>query len=133
MLSCDKTDDDTSATSDEETPVRLRGAKPGYNDDDEEVDAPRPMWYRILAFLLSEHCKCLHTFILLAFFCILLYPLYKYCVPCLFLEIIVTACLCPYFNALNIPLWASIIVLIFGGYTLNWGDFQVIWLSRAPG
>ena len=81
--------------------------------------------------MFSEHCKCLHSFVLLAFFCCLLYPLYTYCVPCLFIEIIVTACLCPYYNVLNIPLWASIIVLLLGGYQMDIGDFQVAWVSHA--
>ena len=115
-----------SEATDEEAPLRLSCEKLGVEDE-----PGRPMWFRVLSFLLSENCKCLHTFVLLAFFCVILYPLYKYCVPCLFIEILVTACLCPYFNALNIPLWASIVLLIYGGYTLHWGDFQINWMSRA--
>ena len=95
-----------------------------------EEDPPRPLWYRVMACLFSERCKCLHSFVLLAFFTCMLYPLYMYCIPCLFVEIIICACLCPYYNALNIPMWASIIVLLFGGYTMNLGDFQVAWFAH---
>ena len=121
-------DSEDPASADEEMPLRLAREKPGVDDEPEEP--VRPMWFRVLSFLLSDTCRCLHTFVMLAFFCIILYPLYKYCVPCLFLEILITACLCPYFNVLNIPLWASIVVLIYGGYTLDWGDFEIAWMAH---
>ena len=50
-----------------------------------------------------------------------------YCVSCLIGICVVCICLCPFIPAMNIPLWISMAVLIWKGWTLTNGHLTLIW------
>ena len=54
---------------------------------------------------------------------------YMTCQQCLFCVLIISACLCPWFNVMNAPLWTSIVLLILGGWTFTTGYLSVTWNS----
>lgn len=55
---------------------------------------------------------------------------YFYCTQCLFGVLIFSACICPYYNAMNIPLWTAIVLLTLSGWSLTAGNLVVTWKSR---
>lgn len=52
---------------------------------------------------------------------------YFFCPICLFGIMVVSACLCPFVPYFNIPLWASIILIIMLGMTYTQRPFTFIW------
>jgi hypothetical protein len=54
---------------------------------------------------------------------------YFYCTQCLFGVLIFSACLCPYYNTMNIPLWISIILLTLSGWSITAGHLVLRWDS----
>jgi uncharacterized membrane protein AbrB (regulator of aidB expression) len=56
--------------------------------------------------------------------CILFYFI---CPRCLFGVLLFSACLCPFFNTMNLPLWLAIVLLIVSGWTFTSGLLSVSW------
>lgn len=54
---------------------------------------------------------------------------YFLCPKCLFLVLLVSACMCPWFQSMNAPLWLAIILLVLSGWTFTAGYFTVTWNS----
>jgi hypothetical protein len=54
---------------------------------------------------------------------------YFYCTQCLFGILIFSACICPYYNTMNIPLWTAIVLLTLSGWSLTAGNLVVTWKS----
>ena len=52
---------------------------------------------------------------------------YMVCPRCLFGILIFSACLCPWFNSLNISLWLAIILLTVSGWSFSVGAFSIVW------
>ena len=51
------------------------------------------------------------------------------CPKCLFGVLLASACMCPWFNTMNAPLWLAIILLIVSGWTFTFGNLSVTWDS----
>ena len=54
---------------------------------------------------------------------------YFTCPKCLFGVLLFSACLCPWCNTMNAPLWLAIFLLILSGWTFTAGYFSVTWNS----
>jgi hypothetical protein len=54
------------------------------------------------------------------------------CQECLFVLLIVSACLCPFFHPMNAPLWLAIVLLTIGGWNFTVGALTVTWNYRGP-
>ena len=54
---------------------------------------------------------------------------YMTCQQCLLFVLLISACLCPWFNVMNGPLWLSIVLLVVGGWTFTTGYLSVTWNS----
>lgn len=52
---------------------------------------------------------------------------YFFCPICLFGIMVMSACLCPFLPYFNIPLWASILLIIMLGMTYTQRPFTFIW------
>lgn len=50
-----------------------------------------------------------------------------YCQQCLFMVLIISACLCPFFHPMNAPLWLAIVLLTVGGWNFTVGALTVTW------
>jgi hypothetical protein len=67
----------------------------------------------IMCFTLLAIILCLISFI--------------FCKQCLFLILIISACLCPFFHPMNAPLWLAIVLLVVGGWNFTMGALTVTW------
>ena len=64
--------------------------------------------------------------------CVLLCAVfYVICPRCLFGILIFSACLCPWFNSLNISLWLAIILLTMSGWSFSVGAFSIAWQNGS--
>jgi hypothetical protein len=52
---------------------------------------------------------------------------YVFCPRCLFAVLLLSACLCPFFNAMNAPLWLAIVLLTLSGWSFTAGSLSVSW------
>jgi hypothetical protein len=52
---------------------------------------------------------------------------YMICPRCLFGILIFSACLCPFYNPMNAPLWLAIILLTLSGWSLTTGALSITW------
>ena len=50
-----------------------------------------------------------------------------YCTSCLIGLCMVCICLCPFIPILNIPLWISIVLLMWRGWSLTNGHLSLVW------
>jgi hypothetical protein len=55
---------------------------------------------------------------------------YVVCPKCLFGVLIFSACLCPWYNSLNVSLWLAIILLTVSGWSFSVGVFSLEWHSK---
>lgn len=52
---------------------------------------------------------------------------YMICPRCLFGILIFSACLCPFFNPMNAPLWLAIVLLVVSGWSFTTGNLSIVW------
>ena len=81
--------------------------------------------------LLSEagqNCGILCFTLLMLLLCIISFA---FCQECLFVLLIVSACLCPFFHPLNAPLWLAIVLLTVGGWSFTAGAMEIRWKSHS--
>jgi hypothetical protein len=78
---------------------------------------------------LAEWSRASATVLFMAISLVTCFVFYMTCQPCLFGVLVISACLCPWFNAMNAPLWLSIILLVVGGWTFTTGYFSLTWNS----
>ena len=50
-----------------------------------------------------------------------------YCTSCLIGLCLVCLCLCPFIPIVNIPLWISIVILLWRGWSLTNGHLSLVW------
>ena len=62
-----------------------------------------------------------------AFSLVLCLIFYVTCPKCLFGVLLVSACMCPWANSMNAPLWLAIVLLIVSGWTFTAGYLSVTW------
>jgi len=53
------------------------------------------------------------------------------CPRCLFGMLLLSACLCPFFNSMNAPLWLAIVLLTMSGWSFTGGAFSVSWNAKG--
>lgn len=63
---------------------------------------------------------------------ILCFISFIFCKQCLFMILIVSACLCPFFHPMNAPLWLAIVLLTVGGWNFTMGALTVTWNYKSP-
>ena len=56
--------------------------------------------------------------------CVLFYFI---CPKCLFGVLLFSACLCPFINMMNVPLWLAFVLLVVSGWTFTAGFLSVTW------
>ena len=56
---------------------------------------------------------------------------YVVCPHCLFGVLLLSACLCPFFNSMNAPLWLAIVLLTLSGWSFTGGSFSVSWNAKG--
>ncbi len=56
---------------------------------------------------------------------------FLFCQQCLFMLLIFSACLCPFFHPMNAPLWLAIVLLTVGGWNFTMGALTVTWNYRS--
>jgi hypothetical protein len=56
-----------------------------------------------------------------------------FCQNCLFVLLIVSACLCPFFHPMNAPLWLAIVLLTIGGWNFTVGALTITWNYKNQG
>lgn len=56
---------------------------------------------------------------------------YMLCPRCLFGILLLSACLCPFFNSMNGPLWLAIVLLTMSGWSFTGGSFSVAWNAHG--
>ncbi len=64
---------------------------------------------------------------------ILCFASFFVCQQCLFVLLVVSACLCPFFHPLNAPLWLAIVLLTVGGWNFTMGALTVTWNYKNSG
>jgi hypothetical protein len=69
---------------------------------------------------------CFTLFLLIACFVSFLV-----CQRCLFVLLLISACLCPFFHPLNAPLWLAIVLLTVGGWNFTLGALTVTWNYKS--
>lgn len=74
----------------------------------------------------SRSCAVLIFTLLMLILCV---AAFMFCPRCLFLVLIICACLCPFIHPLNAPLWLAIILLTFSGWSFTTGTLSVSWNS----
>ena len=45
--------------------------------------------------------------------------------------LVVSACLCPFYNAMNAPLWLAILLLTISGWSFTTGSLSISWKSQS--
>jgi hypothetical protein len=78
---------------------------------------------------LTEGFKGGAVMLMTAFSLLLCFIFYAICPKCLFLVLIISACMCPWFQSMNAPLWLAIILLVLSGWTFTAGYLSVTWNS----
>lgn len=56
---------------------------------------------------------------------------YMLCPRCLFGILLLSACLCPFFNSMNAPLWLAIVLLTMSGWSFTAGAFSISWNAKS--
>ena len=65
-------------------------------------------------------------------FCLILCGVFfLFCPRCIFGVLILSACLCPFFNSMNAPLWLAIVLLTVSGWSFTGGAFSISWNAHA--
>ena len=77
--------------------------------------------------LISQTYDCLIASIVLVVMLGLCAVSFFFCKVCLLGILILSACMCPWVPYFNIPLWASIILLIFVGWNFTYRSFEFTW------
>jgi hypothetical protein len=76
---------------------------------------------------LSEGFRAGAAILMTAVSIVLCLVFYMTCPKCLFGVLLVSACMCPWFNSMNAPLWLAILLLIVSGWTFTTGYLSVTW------
>jgi hypothetical protein len=92
------------------------------SDGDWVVHAQRTQYIRGQFHDFAVLCLTLACLVLCAVF-------YVLCPRCLFGVLIFSACLCPWFNSLNLTLWVALILLVLSGWTFSTGALSITWNS----
>ena len=71
--------------------------------------------------------KTLKPLIALGVTMVLLLICSYFCLPCLFGVLLFSACTCAFIPVMNIPLWATIAILILHGWALTTGKLSLVW------
>jgi hypothetical protein len=77
--------------------------------------------------LYAETCQCITAIVVLSLVLAGCVVSFFYCNVCLVGVIIVSACMCPWIPYFNIPLWTSIVLLVFVGWNFSSRKFHFIW------
>jgi hypothetical protein len=75
-----------------------------------------------------QNCGILCFTLLFLILCVISFV---FCQQCLFMILIVSACLCPFFHPMNAPLWLAIVLLTVGGWNFTVGALTVTWNYRS--
>jgi hypothetical protein len=75
----------------------------------------------------SRNCGVLCFTLIMIVLCLVSFA---FCQECLFVVLIVSACLCPFFHPLNAPLWLAIVLLTVGGWSFTSGALSITWNNR---
>ena len=99
-------------------------------DMDRETDEIYSEYKRHIAALTgrSRDCGVLLFTILTLLLCLVFF---LFCPKCMFGILALSACLCPFYNSMNAPLWLAIILLTLSGWSFTSGSFQVSWIAHA--
>ena len=74
----------------------------------------------------AKHTEC--GILCFVIFCLLLCGVFfVVCPKCIFGILILSACLCPFFNAMNAPLWLAIILLTVSGWSFSTRALSISW------
>ena len=76
---------------------------------------------------LAEWSRSAATILFAAISLMMCIVFYMTCQQCLLGVLVISACLCPWYNVMNAPLWLSIILLVVGGWTFTTGYFSLTW------
>jgi hypothetical protein len=76
-----------------------------------------------------KNCGVLCFTLLAIILCIISFV---FCKQCLFMILIISACLCPFFHPMNAPLWLAIVLLTVGGWNFTMGALTVTWNYQSP-
>jgi hypothetical protein len=115
-------------------PSKKLGAKADYNNkdgtskkkDDKEGDSFISI-QKMKQRLISQTYDCLIASIVLVVMLGLCAVSFFYCKVCLLGILILSACMCPWIPYFNIPLWTSIILLVFVGWNFTYKVFEFTW------
>jgi hypothetical protein len=59
--------------------------------------------------------------------CVVFYIFYP---ELMFAILFVSACLCPFYNSMNAPLWLAIILLTISGWSFTTGSLSITWKNQ---
>jgi len=79
---------------------------------------------------LSEQSRGLGVMCFTMLLLILCLVSFMFCQECLFVILVLSACMCPFFHPLNAPLWLAIVLLTIGGWSFTTGALSVSWKSK---
>jgi hypothetical protein len=82
------------------------------------------------ALFLADWFRRLAVMLMVVFSLALCIIFYFYCQNCLFFVVLVSACTCPFFHLMNLPLWVAIVLIAVGGGTMSVGYLSVSWTSK---
>jgi len=102
----------------------------GLNDKKENLDKDNKkdgVYKRAKRKLISETSQFVASLFVLVVVLGLVVISYFFCPICLFGIMVMSACLCPFLPYFNIPLWASILLIIMLGMTYTQRPFTFIW------
>lgn len=102
----------------------------GLNDKKENLDKDNKkdgVYKRAKRKLISETSQFVASLFVLVVVLGLVVISYFFCPVCLFGIMVMSACLCPFLPYFNIPLWASILLIIMLGMTYTQRPFTFIW------
>jgi 1,4-dihydroxy-2-naphthoate octaprenyltransferase len=77
--------------------------------------------------LISQTYDCMIASIVLVIMLGLCVVSYFFCKVCLLGILILSACMCPWVPYFNIPLWISIVLLVFMGWNFTYKSFEFTW------
>lgn len=102
---------------------------------DEDLSAPRKggagdsflSIQKVKQRLISQTYDCIIATIILSVILAACGLSFFYCKLCLLGILILSACMCPWVPYFNIPLWVSIILLVFVGWNFTYKAFEFSW------
>lgn len=77
-----------------------------------------------------KNCGVLSFTVIVIILCLVSF---LFCQECLFVLLIFSACLCPFFHPMNAPLWLAIVLLTVGGWNFTMGALTVTWNYKSSG